>query len=334
MLYRGDGYMMVTGSRRAGAGKRLRIGWLRFRSQGLLQVFAIMGFLYLVVFCYIPMFGLQIAFKDYKPAMGLAGFFTAPITGNAGFYHFKTFFNDPDFGVIMRNTILLSLMKLAFSFPVPILFALAINEMRGTRVKRVVQTVSYLPHFISWVIVYGLVFTFLNTSNGVVNEVLHNLGIAKKEFLTGTEYYWPIAVITDVWKEMGWWSIIFLAAITGIDPSQYESAKVDGASRMRCIWNITLPNIKGTIVVVLILSIGALMSGGMGGSNFDQSYLFGNTVNYSRSITLPYYIYKMGLTKFRFSYATAVGLFQSVISLSLVLISNSLSRRTTGHGFF
>ncbi len=326
--------MLASGNPPKSRGIRFRKACLRFKSQGLLQVFAIMGFIYLVVFCYLPMFGLQLAFRDYKPTMGLAGFFTAPINGNNGFYHFKTFFSDPDFGIIMRNTLLLSLLKLAFSFPVPILFALAINEMRGTKVKRVVQTVSYLPHFISWVIVYGLVFTFLNTSNGVVNEVLHILGHQKLEFLTEKDYYWTMAVITDVWKEMGWWSIIFLAAMTGVDPSQYESARVDGASRIKCIWHITLPNIKGTIMVVLILSIGSLLSGGMGGSNFDQSFLFGNTVNYSRSVTLPYYIYKMGLTKFRFSYATAVGLFQSVISLLLVLISNAVSKRTTGHGFF
>ncbi len=309
-------------------------GWRRFRSQGLLQLFAIMGFLYLVVFNYIPMFGLQIAFRDYKPTMGLAGFFNAPITSDNGFYHFLSFFRNPDFGVVMRNTISLSLLKLLFSFPLPIIFALALNEMRGTRVKRVVQTVSYLPHFISWVIVYGLAFTLLNTASGVVNEVLTNLGLPKKEFLTDASLFWPMAVITDVWKEMGWWSIIFLAAMTGIDLAQYESAKVDGASRLQSIWYITLPNIKGTMAVVLILSIGALMSGGMGGSNFDQSFLFGNQLNYSRSVTLPYHIYYMGLTRMRFSYATAAGLFQSGISLFLVLTSNYISTKVSGHGFF
>ena len=133
---------------------------------------------------------------------------------------------------------------------------------------------------------------------------------------------------------MGWWSIIFLAAISGIDQSQYESAKVDGASRLRCMWSITLPNIKGTIMIVLILSIGSLMSGGMGGSNFDQSFLLGNSLNYTQSVTLPYYIYEMGLTKFRFSYATAIGLFESVISLILVLLSNWASDRLTGSSFF
>lgn len=312
----------------------IRKGVRRFRGQGFLQVFAIAGFLYLVVFNYVPMLGLQIAFRDYKPTMGLAGFFTAPITADNGFYHFLLFFRDADFGIIMRNTLMLSLLKLALSFPMPILFALALNEMRGIRMKRIVQTVSYLPHFISWVIVYGLFFTMFNTASGVVNEVLYKLGLQKVEFLSSPEYFWPIAVLTDVWKEMGWWSIIFLAAMTGIDLSQYESARVDGATRLQCIWHITLPNIKGTMMVVLILSIGGLMAGGMGGSNFDQSYLFGNTVNYTRSVTLPFYIYQMGLTKFRFSYATAVGLFQSVISLILVLTSNRISTKMTGHGFF
>ncbi len=315
-------------------GDRFRRGVRRFRAQGFLQAFAIMGFLYLVVFNYLPMFGLQIAFRDYKPTMGIAGFFNAPVTSDGGFYHFLSFFNNPDFGIVMRNTLALSFLKLLFSFPIPIIFALALNEMRGTKMKRVIQTVSYLPHFISWVVVYGLAFTLLNTANGVVNEVLVKLGHPKMEFLTNASYFWPMAVITDVWKEMGWWSIIFLAAMTGIDPSQYESARVDGASRLQCIWHITLPNIKGTMMVVLILSIGSLMSGGMGGSNFDQSYLFGNTVNYSRSVTLPYHIYIMGLTKMRFPYATAAGLFQSVISLVLVLGSNKLSSKLTGYGFF
>ncbi len=314
--------------------ERIKRGFRRFYAQRYLQFFAIMGFVYLIIFNYLPLLGIQIAFKDYKPAMGFDGMFTAPITSEGGFYHFNTFFRDINFPIVMRNTIVLSLLKLAFSFPVPILFALALNEMRGSFCKRIVQTVSYLPHFISWVIVYGLVFNFFNTSNGVINTLLTQAGKAKIDFLTSPQYYYALAVLTDVWKEMGWWSIIFLAAISGIDQSQYESAKVDGASRMRCIWSITLPNIKGTIMIVLILSIGSLMSGGMGGSNFDQSYLMGNTINYSHSVTLPYYIYQMGLTKFRFSYATAIGLFQSLISLFLVLSSNYASKKLTGSSFF
>lgn len=328
--------MLYANKQRSLRSERFHKGLRRFKSQGYLQLFAILGFIFLLVFAYGPMCGLLIAFKNYKANMGFAGFFTAPWADNHGFYHFIQFFNDPNFNAVIKNTIGLSLLKLLFSFPIPILFALALNEMRGTRLKRVVQTVSYLPHFISWVIVYGLLFTFLNTTNGAVNEALMKLGFISKpiEFLSGAEYYWPMAVISDIWKELGWWSIIFLAAITGIDPSQYESAKVDGASRMQCMRHITLPSIKGTIMVVLILSIGSLMAGGMGGSNFDQSYLLGNAINYSKSVTLPYYTYQMGLTKFRFSYATAIGLFQSVISLCLVFTANGVSRKVTGHGFF
>lgn len=323
----------MTGATRE-PGERLRKAVRRFRAQAFLQLFAIAGFLYLVVFNFVPMLGLSIAFRDYKPAMGIAGFFTAPITSDHGFYHFITFFKDPDFSAVIRNTIGLSLLKMLFSLPIPIIFALALNEMRGTKLKRIVQTVSYLPHFISWVIVYGLIFTFLNTTNGVVNEIIRALGYKKVEFLSGPGYYWPMAIISDIWKEMGWWSIIFLAAMTGVDPSQYESARVDGASRMRCIWNITLPGIKSTIMVVLILSVGSLLAGGMGGSNFEQSYLMSNTANHSASTTLPYYIYKVGLVNFRFSYATAVGLLQSVVSLALVFLTNWVSKRTTDYGFF
>ena len=326
--------MALNGPKQLPFGERFRRGCRRFYSQRWLQAFAILGFLYILLFFYTPMLGIQIAFRDYKPAMGISGIFTAPITSENGWYHFNTFFRDPNFKTVMLNTVSLSLLKLLFSFPMPILFALAVNEMRGTFLKRVVQTISYLPHFISWVIVYGLMFGLLNTSNGVINSLLRAAGRPQMELLTGKQYYYAIAVISDIWKEMGWWSIIFLASISGIDQSQYESARVDGASRLRCIWSITLPNIRGTIMIVLILSIGSLMSGGMGGSNFDQSYLLGNTLNYSKSVTLPYYIYEMGLTRFRFSYATAIGLFQSLISLGLVLSSNYVSDRLTGSSFF
>ena len=326
--------MLSTGIKENTKLGKARRALRRFYAQRYLQLFAMLGFVYMVIFSYLPMFGIQIAFKSFKPAMGFFGMFTAPLAPENGFYHFNTFFRDPNFGTVMRNTLLLSLLKLTLSFPVPILFALVINEMRGSFSKRIIQTVSYLPHFISWVIVYGLIFNFFNTSNGVINSLLQAAGMNKIEFLTGREYYYTLAVVSDIWKEMGWWSIIFLAAISGIDQTQYESARVDGASRMRCIRSITLPNIRGTIITVLILSIGSLMAGGMGGSNFDQSYLMGNTVNYTRSVTLPFYIYEMGLTKFRFSYATAIGLFQSLVSLFLVLTSNFVSQKLTGHSFF
>lgn len=304
------------------------------RSQLALQMIAIAGLLVLAVFAYIPMSGIIIAFKDYKSAAGFAGFFTSPWTSQNGFKHFIAFFSDPWFGRVLKNTLGISVLKLLFSFPAPIIFALALNELRLSKFKRVVQTVSYLPHFISWVVVYGLVFTFLNTQTGFVSRIMVDLGLWSEpyNFLANESTFWTLAVITDVWKELGWWSIIFLAAITGIDPGLYEAAKVDGASRWRCVWHITLPGIKGTVVVLLILALGGLFSGGMGGSNFDQTYLMGNNVNYPTSMTIGYYAYQTGILNQRYSYATAVGLFQSVISVTLVGLSNWSSKKLTGEG--
>lgn len=295
-----------------------------------------MGMTVILIFAYLPMSGILIAFKDYRSSMGFAGFFTAPWTSDHGFRHFLEFFQDPWFGRVIRNTLGISLLKLLFSFPAPIILAMALNELRHRRFKRLVQTVSYLPHFISWVVVYGLVFTFLNTQTGLINRLLVGAGIWAKpyNFLANEQTYWAMAVITDVWKELGWWSIIFLAAMSGIDPALYEAAKVDGASRWRCIWHITLPGIMSTVVVLLILALGALFSGGMGGSNFDQNYLMGNTVNYPSSMTIGFYAYQTGLLNQRYSYATAVGLFQSVVSVILVAAANWASRRITGSSIF
>ena len=316
--------------------KRFAKGMRRFASQRYLQLFAILGTIFLVIFCYAPMTGIIIAFKNYKISTGFAGFFTSDWAANSGFKHFLDLFKSSAFPMVMRNTLVLSLLKLIFSFPAPILFAVALNEVRSSKIKRLTQTVSYLPHFISWVVVYGLVFTFFNTSTGVVNRILVDNDIIPKavEFLAGPDYFWALAVLTDIWKELGWWSIIFLAAIAGIDQSLYEAARADGASRLQCIWNITLPSISGTIMIVLILSVGSLMAGGMGGSNFDQSFLMGNKVNYEKSAVLGYYVYETGLINLRYSYATAAGLFQSLISLVLVFGTNYLSKKTSGYGLF
>ncbi len=316
--------------------KRFARGIKRFTAQRYLQLFAILGIVFLIIFCYIPMAGLIIAFKNYKISTGFQGFFSSDWAANGGFKYFIDLFKASAFPMVMRNTLVLSLLKLVFSFPAPILFAIALNEMRHNKIKRLVQTVSYLPHFISWVVVYGLVFTFLNTSSGVVNRVLVENNIVPKavDFLAGPQYFWALAVITDIWKELGWWSIIFLAAIAGIDQSLYEAATADGANRLRCIWHITLPSIRGTVMVVLILAVGSLMSGGMGGSNFEQSFLMGNKVNYEKSVVLGYYVYETGLVNLRYSYATAAGLFQSLISLVLVFTSNYLSKKTSGYGLF
>jgi putative aldouronate transport system permease protein len=306
------------------------------KNQFSLQIFALLGMAFFLVFAYIPMSGLIIAFKDYRSVTGFAGFFTSPWTANHGMKHFIAFFSDPWFGRVIRNTLGISLLKLVFSFPAPIIFALALNELRYGKFKRVVQTLSYLPHFISWVVVYGLVFTFLNTQNGLVNRLLTDLGLitGPVNFLANPDAYWALAVITDVWKELGWWSIIFLAAMTGIDPELYDAAKIDGAGRVQCIWHITLPCIRGTISVLLILALGGLFSGGMGGSNFEQTFLMGNSVNYQKSMVIGYYSYQMGILNQRYSFATAIGMFQSVISVTLVLISNWVMKKLSGEGIF
>ncbi len=307
--------------------------WRLFKSQITLQIFAWMGILFLIVFCFIPMFGIIIAFKDYKLSQGLVGFITSDWVG---FRWFEEYYHDIVFWPTIRNTIVMSLLKLVFTFPAPIIFALAVNEVRISPIKRVVQTISYLPHFMSWIVVSGLIFSFLNEQNGLLNQALKNLGIIDKSisFLAGTQYWYPIVVISDVWKEMGWWAIIFLAAITGVDQSLYEAAKVDGAGRFRQIWNITLPSIKGTIIIVLIMSIGNLFGGGISGSNFDQAYMLGNAANNSVSQIVQTYTLTMGLSQGRYSYATAISLVQSIISLVLIMFSNWLSKKLSGVGLF
>lgn len=305
----------------------------QFRLQIYLQVFALMGIAYLIVFSYIPMFGIIIAFKNYKLTSGIMGFFTSEWVG---LEYFKEFFTDINFGPIVRNTVVISVLKLIFTFPLPILFAIAINEVKNQKWKRLVQTVSYLPHFISWVVVSGIIFSFLNEQNGLINQILVLLNIREKgiPFLAEPKYFWGMLVISDVWKELGWWAIIFLAAIAGVDPTLYEAAVVDGAGRMRRIWHITLPSIKGTIIIVLILSLGNLFGGGLGGSNFDQCYLLGNPVNHSVSEILQTYSLKMGLAQGRYSFATAIGLLQSVISLVLIYSSNKTASKLSGVSLF
>ena len=304
-----------------------------WRSQWILQAFALFGLAFFIVFSYIPMFGIIIAFKDYKVTMGLQGFFTAPWVG---LRWIEEFYRDIMFWPIIRNTVWLSLLKLVFSFPMPILFALMINEVRNTRIKRSVQTISYLPHFMAWVVVAGLLFSFLNEQNGLINQLLVRLGLVQQpiRFLSMPQYFRPMAVLSDIWKSMGWFSIIFLAAIANVDQEMYEAAIVDGASRMQRIRYITLPAITGTFVIVLILNLGGLFGGGLGGSNFEQAYLLGNDVNRPTSEILQTYTLKMGLAQGRYPYATAIGLVQSLISLIIIYLSNLTARRVSGYGLF
>ncbi|MDR3119735.1 MAG: ABC transporter permease subunit [Clostridiales bacterium] len=303
---------------------------VRLLNQRWLQLFVLLGMAYLLIFSYIPMAGIVIAFNKYKLNSGIVGMFTSPFVG---FDNFIEFFTDYQFGDLFMNTILMSVSKLFFTFPLPIVLALALNEVKNRKVKRTVQTVSYLPYFISWVIVYGFC-NIMFTKNGVVNDLLAALGGARAAFLSEPGTFLPLAVFTAVWKETGWWAIIFLASITSIDLSLYDAAEVDGASRLQRIFYITLPGIRPTITVVLILALGNLMGGGLSGSKFQQEYLCGNSGNLERAEILQTYIMKVGLSKARYSYAAAAGLVQSVIGLSLVGISNFAANKLTGEGLF
>ena len=299
--------------------------WNCFKKQLPLQMFVLVGIAYLLIFSFVPMVGLVMAFKNYDISMGPNGIFTSAWVG---FDYFKEFFTDYNFNSLLKNTVCISLLKLVFTFPVPILFAIMINDVKFTPFKKFSQTASYLPHFISWVIISGIAFQFLS-SNGVLNVFLMKLGFIKQpvSFLTSPDCFWGLAVLSDIWKEMGWWAIIFLAAITGISQDQYEAAQIDGAGRLKRTWYITLPGIKETIVIVLILALGNLFGGGLSGSNFEQSYLLGNSINNSTSDIIQTYVFRVGLSQGRYAYATAVGLIQSTISLILILMSNSFSKK-------
>lgn len=305
----------------------------RFRHQLDIQAFAWLGLVYLIIFCFIPMFGIIIAFKDYSITSGIQGIFTSEW---AGLKYFQEFVTDYRFGELVRNTLVLSTLKLVFAFPVPILLAIMISEAGNRTFKRIIQTVSYLPNFISWVLVSGICVSLFAESTGAVNQMLVNVGIIDKgiPFLTDPDMFWGVSVVLSIWKSSGWWAIIFLAAISGIDSTLYEAAMCDGAGRLKRIRYVTLPGIKGAIVTVLILSIGSFLGGGMVGSNFEQSFLMGNDVNNATSEIIQTYAFKMGMAQGRFSYATAVDLIQSVISIFLVVISNAVAKKVSGEGLF
>lgn len=305
----------------------------QLKKQKVLHLFVGLGMIFLLIFSYTPMFGIIMAFKDYSISTGIKGIFTSEWVG---LKHFDEFINDYRFGEIVRNTLVLSLLKVLFTFPAPILLAILLNEAKNLRFKKLVQTVSYLPHFISWVVVVGIAFSFLSADIGMINKALMSLGIIEKplNILTNADHFWGLAVGSAVWKEVGWWTIIFLAAIAGINPTLYEAAQIDGAGRLARIRHITFQGMKGTIVVVLILTIGSILGGGLVGSNFEQAFLFGNSINNSTSEIVQTYAFKVGLRDGRFSYAAAIDLIQSIISVILIFSSNFIAKRASGSSLF
>lgn len=296
--------------------------WERFVRQWDYQFMIFPAVIFIFVFAYIPMWGLLISFKDYNLFTGFQE------SSWVGWKHFDMFFSSPEFANIMRNTIVISLLKLAIGFPAPIILALMLNEVRNMVFKRTIQTVTYIPHFISWVVVAGLVFEMLAVNHGSVNELLLSLNLIDEpvNWMSSPKYFWGVLITAGVWKEIGFGSIVYLAAIAGVDPHQYEAAAIDGANRWKQIFLVTIPNIAPVIIIFLILQIGNILNAG-----FEDIMLL--TRNLNNGIVMPVadvidtYVYRMGIDYQRYSYATAAGLFKSVISVILLVIANWIARR-------
>ncbi|MGG1639022.1 ABC transporter permease [Paenibacillus sp. NRS-1760] len=270
---------------------------------------------YYILFQYGPMYGAIIAFKEYSPIKGIVG------SDWVGLAHFQSFFESYYFWRILKNTLLLSLYSLCFEFPAPIILALLINEVRNKRFKSIVQSVTYMPHFISLIVICGIIKDFTN-SGGLINTFITYLGGDGQAMLQKPELFRSIYIISDIWQGMGWTSIIYLAALMNVDQEQFEAARIDGAGRLRQIWNVSLPGILPTIIIMLILRIGNLLSVG-----FEKIILLYNPAIYDTADVISSFVYRKGLLEFGWSYSAAVGLFNSVINLILLVLANRLSKK-------
>lgn len=286
-----------------------------FRANKTLYLFLLPVLVYYAVFCYIPMYGAIIAFKDFSPGMGILG------SSWAGFKHFIRFFDSPFFGSILGNTLRISIASLVFGFPVPIILALLINELKSKKFSRLVQNATYLPHFISTVVVCGLIRDFTR-DEGIVTYLLSFFGMPRVSLLSYPKYFLPVYIASGIWQEMGWNSIIYLAALSGIDTSLYEAATVDGAGRWKQLLHVTLPGILPTIVILFILRMGSIMSVG-----FEKLLLLANDMTLEVADVISMYVYRKGLLEQNWSFSAAVGLFNSVINLILLVGANAISRK-------
>lgn len=283
-----------------------------------LYLMLVPGIAYYLYFRYGPMLGAVIAFKEYSVRQGiLASPWADPI-----YKYFLRFFQSPYFSQLLGNTLVISLAKLALSMPFAIGMAILLSEARSNKFRRIVQTVTYLPHFLSWVIIYGILFAFLSETRGLVNLTLRAMGLPAVNFLSSPRWFRSLVVLSTLWKETGWGAIIYLAAIIGIDPTLYEAARVDGAGRLRSIWHITLPGIRAVTVVMFLLKLGSILDAG-----FDQIYIMYNIHVYSVGDIIDTWVFRTGLEQWNFSMATAVGLFKSLIGLALIAGMNALARR-------
>lgn len=292
----------------------------KFKKQWQIQLMVILGVIWMLIFCYIPLFWLIIAFRDYNIAKPLFD------SDFVGFKHFIDFLNDARFYRSVKNTLGISSLKLMFGFPIPILFALFLNEIKRIKFKRTVQTITYLPHFISWTIFGGILLNWLNNS-GVINQLMIFLKLQTEPILYNADpkYFWSISVVSEIIKEMGWNAIIYIAAISSIDPQLYEASDIDGAGRYTKMWHITIPGIRYTIAILFILAVSNVL-----GSSFDQIFVLKNDINLKASETIDLFIHNMGIVSGRYSFSTAVLFCRSIVSLGLILIANQVSKKLTG----
>jgi putative aldouronate transport system permease protein len=311
--------LAAPGRVRSGPARTLRVIW-RHRA---IYVMLAAPLLYFLLFRYAPLWNAQIAFKDFSP---IDGVMRSPWIG---FRHFLTFFRSIYFGQLIRNTLGYSLAKLLVGMPTAILLALTLAETASRRLRNVVQTASYLPHFLSWVIMYGILLGLLSPGDGLVNELLKRAGLQPIAFLTEPRWFPVVVVVSDVWKEAGWSAIIFLAGLLGIDTALYEAASVEGASRMQRIRWISLPGILPVVVVITLLRLGNILDAG-----FQQIFVLYSLPVYSVSDILDTWIYRSGVLDFQLSLASAVGLFKGVIGLALIVTANRLAKRAAGSGLY
>ncbi|HJC01936.1 MAG TPA: ABC transporter permease subunit [Candidatus Gemmiger stercoripullorum] len=298
--------------------------WKEVGRQKVLLIWAAVFVVYGFVFCYLPLAGWLMAFQNYKPKDGLFG------SQFVGLAKFQQLFSDDTFLGVIRNTLAMGVLNLVTTFVMAILFAILLNEVRTVWWKKTIQTISYLPHFLSWIIVTGILHDALS-STGIVNELLVNLGIFETElnFFAYPKYFWGIVAFANVWKETGWNAIIYLAAITSIDPSLYEAASIDGAGRFAKIWNITLPGIRSTIMILLLMNVGNVLNAG-----FEVQYLLGNGLVQNVSQTIDIYVLKWGISQGDYAIGTAAGIFKSVVSIVLIVAANMFAKRTGDDSLF
>ena len=286
-------------------------------------IMLIPGILFFLVFCYGPMYGMVIAFQDYYPMKGISG------SAFVGLKHFRALLTNPFFGSVFKNTLIISFYKLLICFPAPIILCLVLNEIRCEGYKKVVQSLSYLPHFVSWVVVSGIFIEFLSPSRGPINILLKNMGLDPIFFIADPKYFRGVLVCSDLWKSVGWGSIVYLAAVTGVDPALYEAAQIDGAGRFKRIIHITIPALVPIFTVMFIMESGKVLN-----DSFQQVYNFLTPTTYGVGDVISTFVYRMGIQNMQYSFTTAVDLFKNVISFALVMLTNFIARKTSDYALW